>query len=80
MRRCHIDYGRCDKSYVFGAFRPGAGEALTKTYGARSTLNWVRFLERVDEWLAADLDRIYSIVDNLSTHVVCQKCVNHHAW
>ena len=62
-----IDYGRRDKGYVFGAFRPVTGEALTKTYGARSTLNWVDFLQRVDEWLPADLDRVYAIVDNLST-------------
>jgi transposase len=63
-----IDYGRRNKGYVFGAFRPVTGEALTKTYGARSTLNWVDFLQRVDEWLPADLDRVYAIVDNLSTH------------
>jgi hypothetical protein len=66
--RQEIDYGRRDKGYVFGAFRPVTGEALTKTYGARSTLNWVDFLERVDEWLPADLDRVYAIIDNLSTH------------
>jgi hypothetical protein len=66
--RQEIDYGRRDKGYVFGAFRPVTGEALTKTYGARSTLNWVDFLEQVDEWLPADLDRIYAVVDNLSTH------------
>jgi transposase len=63
-----IDYGRRDKGYVFGEFRPVTGEALTKTYGARSTLNWVDFLQRVAEWLPADLDRVYAIVDNLSTH------------
>lgn len=63
-----IDYGRRNKGYVFGAFRPITGEALTKTYGARSTLNWVDFLQRVEEWLPADLDRVYAIVDNLSTH------------
>ena len=66
--RQEIDYGRRDKGYVFGAFRPVTGEALTKTYGARSTLNWVDFLQCDDEWLPADLDRIYAIVDNLSTH------------
>jgi transposase len=66
--RQEIDYGRRDKGYVFGAFRPVTGEALTKTYGARSTLNWVDFLRRGDEWLPADLDRVYAIVDNLSTH------------
>jgi hypothetical protein len=47
--RQEIDYGRRDKGYVFGAFRPVTGEALTKTYGARSTLNRVDFLQRVDE-------------------------------
>ena len=66
--RQEIDYGRRDKGYVFGAFRPATGEALKKTYGARSTVNWVDFLQRVDEWLPADLDRVYAIVDNLSTH------------
>ena len=66
--RQEIDYGRRDNGYVFGAFRPVTGEALTKTYGSRSTLNWVDFLQRVDEWLPADLDRVYAIVDNLSTH------------
>jgi transposase len=66
--RQEIDYGRRDKGYVFGAFRPVTGEALTETYGARSTVNWVDFLQRVDEWLPADLDRVYAIVDNLSTH------------
>ncbi|HET9297226.1 MAG TPA: transposase [Candidatus Binatia bacterium] len=66
--RQEIDYGRRDKGYVFGAFRPVTGEALTRTYSARSTFNWVDFLERVDEWLPADLDRVYAIIDNLSTH------------
>jgi hypothetical protein len=42
--RQEIDYGRRDKGYIFGAFRPATGEAMTKTYGARSTLNWVDFL------------------------------------
>ena len=31
--RKEIDNGRRDKGYVFGAFRPVSGEALTKTYG-----------------------------------------------
>jgi transposase len=66
--RQEIDYGRRDKGYVFGAFRPVTGEALTKTYGARSTVNRVDVLQRVNEWLPANLDRVYAIVDNLSTH------------
>jgi hypothetical protein len=67
--RQEIDNGRRDKGYVFGAFRPVTGEALTKTYGARSTVNWVDFLQRVDEWLPADLDRVYAIVDNPNPRV-----------
>jgi hypothetical protein len=63
-----IDYGRRDKGYVFGAFRPATGEARTKTYQARSTANWVDFLQEVEEWLPKDLDCVYAIVDNLSTH------------
>jgi transposase len=66
--RPEIDYGRRDKGYVFGAFRSVTGEALTKTYGARSTLDWVDFLEQVDEWLPVGLDRVYALVDNLSAH------------
>jgi hypothetical protein len=33
------DYGRCGKGYVFGAFRPATGEALTETYDRRSAAN-----------------------------------------
>jgi hypothetical protein len=29
-----------------------------------ASLNWVDFLQRVDEWLPADLDRVYAITDN----------------
>jgi hypothetical protein len=36
--------GRRDKGYVFGAFRPATGDALRKTYGARSAVNWADFL------------------------------------
>jgi DDE superfamily endonuclease len=63
-----IDYGRRDKGYVFGAFRPATGEALTKTYQARSAVNWVDFLQQVEEWLPERLACVYAIVDNLSTH------------
>jgi hypothetical protein len=61
-------YGRRDKGYVFGAFRPATGEALTKTYQARSAVNWVDFLQEVEEWLPEKLACVYAIVDNLSTH------------
>jgi hypothetical protein len=44
------------------------GEALTQPYQRRTSVNWVDFLERVDGWVRADAERVYAIVDNLSTH------------
>lgn len=63
-----IDYGRRGKGYVFGAFRPASGEAFTDTYLRRTTVNWVDFLGRVEAWIPVDVERVYAIVDNLSTH------------
>ncbi len=62
------DYGRRGKGYIFGAFQPATGEALTVPYPSRSAANWVAFLEEVDAWLPADVERVYAIVDNLSSH------------
>ena len=63
-----IDYGRRGKGYVFGAFKPADGEALTTPYARRTTANYVAFLARVDAWLPPDVERIYAIMDNLSAH------------
>ncbi len=63
-----IDYGRRGKGYIFGAFRPATGDAYTRPYPGRSTACWVAFLEAVDDWLPAGAERVYAIVDNLSTH------------
>jgi len=63
-----IDYGRRGKGYIFGAFRPATGEALTAPYPGRTTANWVDFLELVDGWVPADAERVYAVLDNLSTH------------
>jgi transposase len=63
-----IDYGRRGKGYVFGAFTPADGEALTTPYPSRSTANWVDFLEQVDAWLPAAAEPVYAILDNLSAH------------
>ena len=63
-----IDYGRRGKGYVFGAFRSASGEVLTDTYPRRTTVNWVDFLTQVEAWIPADIERVYAIVDNLSTH------------
>ena len=63
-----IDYGRRGKGYVFGAFRPANGEAISQTYAGRTTANWVDFLTLVEVWIPAEVERVYAIVDNLSTH------------
>lgn len=66
--RQEIDYGRRGKGYIFGAFCPATGEAFTRPYLARSTASWVAFLEEVELWLPAEIERVYAIVDNLSSH------------
>lgn len=63
-----VDYGRRGKGYVFGAFKPADGEALTKDYDRRTIVNWVDFLERVDGWIPGEIERVYAIVDNLNVH------------
>lgn len=63
-----VDYGRRGKGYVFGALRPATGEVLTDTYTRRTGVNWVDFLSQVEAWIPADRERVYAIVDNLSTH------------
>jgi transposase len=63
-----VDYGRRGKGYIFGAFKPADGEALTAPYAGRTTANYVDFLARVEAWIPPDIERIYAIMDNLSTH------------
>ena len=63
-----IDYGRRGRGYIFGAFVPATGAALTAPYPKRSTANFVAFLEQVDAWLDPGIGRIYAIMDNLSAH------------
>jgi len=81
--RQEIDYGRRGKGYVFGAFQPATGDALTHDYARRTTVNWVDFLERVEAEVAPDIARVYAIVDNLSTHHaddVLLFCLAHPRW
>ena len=66
--RQEVDYGRRGKGYVFGAFRPATGEALTAPYGGRTIANWVDFLEQVDRWVPPEIERVYGILDNLKVH------------
>ena len=62
------DYGRRGKGYVFGAFRPVTGEALTHPYPRRSGENWIDFLGRVERWVPADVGRVYAVLDNVAAH------------
>lgn len=63
-----IDYGRRGKGYVFGAFVPATGEAFTAPSAGRTTASWVDFLDQVEAWVDPEVDRVYAILDNLSTH------------
>jgi len=63
-----VDYGRRGKGYVFGAFTPADGAALTAPYDRRTIANWVDFLEKVETWIPAEVGRVYGIVDNLNVH------------
>jgi hypothetical protein len=63
-----VDYGRRGKGYLFGAFKPAAGEALTAPYAGRTTANSVDFLVRVEAWMAPATERISAMMDHLSPH------------
>jgi transposase len=63
-----IDYGRRGTGYIFGAFEPATGDALTAPYAGRTTANWVAFLDQVEAWVDPAITRVYAILDNLSTH------------
>jgi transposase len=63
-----VDYGRRGKGYIFGAFRPATGEALTRPYSGRTIANWIDFLGHVETWLPPEAGRVYAIVDNLNVH------------
>ena len=66
--RQEIDYGRRGKGYIFGAFCPATGAAFTRPYPGRGTAHWVAFLEEVEGWLPQEVERVYAIADNLSSH------------
>jgi hypothetical protein len=63
-----IDYGRRGAGYVFGAFMPATGAAVTAPYPRRTTANFVAFLDQVDAWLEPGSDRVYAVLDNLAAH------------
>jgi hypothetical protein len=53
-----VDDGRRGTGYLFGAFKPADGEALTAPYTGRTTANDVDFLERVEAWIPSDRERV----------------------
>lgn len=63
-----IDYGRRGKGYVYGAFQPATGEAMTESYDRRTAAHFTDFLEKVDAWLPNEIEHVYAILDNLSSH------------
>ena len=63
-----VDYGRRGSGYVFGAFAPATGAALTAQYSRRTTANFVAFLERAETWLDPAVERVYAVLDNLAAH------------
>ena len=63
-----IDYGRRAKGYIFGAFCPATGEAFTHPYPGRGGAYWVDFLQHVESWIPRTTERVYAIMDNLSSH------------
>jgi transposase len=66
--RQEVDYGRRGRGYVFGAFVPATGAAMTAPYSRRTTANFVDFLEHVDAWVTLGSDHVYAVLDNLSAH------------
>jgi transposase len=66
--RQEADYGRRGEGYVFGAFQPSTGEALTVPYQGRTTATFTDFLEKVEAWIPAEIQRVYASLDNLSAH------------
>jgi transposase len=64
-----IDHGRRGSAgYVFGAFRPASGAALTRCHDRRTTTNRVDFLGAVEAWVEPGIERVHAVVDNLNTH------------
>ena len=66
--RQEVDYGRRGQGYIFGAFRPATGEAVTRPYPSRSAANWADFLGHVESWVPADVERVDAVTDNLPAH------------
>src|SRR5215471_17022906 len=58
----------CAACFVFGALQPKTGEVYTASYTRRRLVNWIDFLEQVEAWISKDVEHIYAVLDNLTTH------------
>lgn len=66
-----IDYGQRASGYVFGALHPALGDVFAVPYGRCTIASWVDTAGAGGygyPWLPADHQRVYAILDNLSTH------------
>jgi transposase len=78
-----IDDGRRGKGYIFGAFRPATGAALTQDSLGRTIPHWIDFLGHVEAWVPAEIERLYAIVDTVNVHRatdVLVFCLQHPRW
>jgi hypothetical protein len=63
-----VDYGRRGSGYVFGAFQPATGAALTWTAERRTTATFVAFLELAQTWIDPGVQRVYAILEHRFAH------------
>jgi DDE superfamily endonuclease len=47
---------------------PTDGEVFTATYTRRKLVNWIDFLQHVEEWIPKEVERVYAVLDNLTMH------------
>ena len=65
--KAELDYARGpEKTWIYGALRPGDGQEVTMTAASRNSANYQRFLQKVED--ANSADRIVIVTDNLSSH------------
>jgi hypothetical protein len=60
--------GRRGAGYVYGAFQPAKGEALTAPYPERNSAPFVDVLGQVEAWIDPPAARVSAILANLSRH------------
>jgi hypothetical protein len=73
-RRSH-DYFRHGSLDLFAALDVSTGKVITRTHARHRSVEFVRFLDAIDQEVSADLD-VHVVLDNLSTH----KTPRVHRW